>query len=66
MLMKMTAHELAMKTVKDIEKRRYMRELGKKNAQGHSIDNMLKVQKRLNKRWQGDIYEQSCFDWKIN
>ena len=49
--MKMTAHELAMKTVKDIEKRRYMKELGKKNAQGHSIDNMLKVQKRINKRW---------------
>lgn len=51
MLMKMTAHELAMKTVKDIQRKRYREELGKKQAQGHSIDNMLKVQKRINKKW---------------
>ncbi|MBN1079236.1 transcriptional regulator [Clostridium botulinum] len=43
----MTAKELAAKTVKDITRRRALREEGKKQAENYSFENMKKVKRRI-------------------
>lgn len=43
---KLTPHELAMKTVMDIERRKYLREKGKLEADSYIIEQELKASKR--------------------
>lgn len=45
----MSPKELAVKTVKDIEKRRTLRKEGQKQATAHGIANMYKIQRRIRK-----------------
>lgn len=43
----MTPHELALKTVKDIEKRRRWREKGAREARDHYFSNFTKINRRI-------------------
>ncbi len=45
----MTPQEWTDKTVKDIAERRKLKSEGKKQAQDYTFENMLKVQRRINK-----------------
>lgn len=46
---KLTPHELAMKTVMDIERRKYLREKGKLEADSFLAENRLKENKRMSR-----------------
>lgn len=46
---KLTPHELAMKTVMDIERRKYLREKGKLEADSFLVENRIKQNKRMSK-----------------
>lgn len=46
---KLTPHELAMKTVMDIERRKYLREKGKIEADSFLAENRIKQNKRMSK-----------------
>lgn len=46
---KLTPHELAMKTVMDLERRKYLREKGKIEADSFLAENRIKQNKRMSK-----------------
>jgi hypothetical protein len=46
---KLTPHELAMKTVMDLERRKYLREKGKLEADSFLVENRIKQNKRMSK-----------------
>lgn len=43
----MTSKEWAEKTVRDITNKRALQEEGKRQATGHSIENMYKIKRRI-------------------
>lgn len=46
---KLTPHELAMKTVMDLERRKYLREKGKIEVDSFLAENRIKQNKRMSK-----------------
>lgn len=46
---KLTPHELAIKTVMDLERRKYLREKGKIEADSFLAENRIKQNKRMSK-----------------